>query len=199
MDLVQNALCFEGFVFYLSSDLLINNMMAFIEMIQFQQYIYQYATYHPHQMAFGVGSSSRKLRMPLYRGVMFPPQIPQSLIVYGGRSGSKGKESLKRAMRMPIHEFLQSAKVKAYKLYAKYVMTGSDYEIDVFAETRSALDHWIESESEWLGHPLVDIDDLLEIFEDTVQECFLLLCDCYQRFTRTEQYELLLRRDGNIQ
>ena len=107
VDLVQNALCFEGFVFYLSSYLLINNMMAFIEMIQFQQYIYQYATYHPHQMAFGVGSSARKLRVPLYRGVMFPQQIPQSLIVFGGRSGSEGKDSLRPPSRSSYH-ILQS-------------------------------------------------------------------------------------------
>ena len=108
MDLVQNALCFEGFVFYLSSDLLINDTMAFIEMIQlFQQYIYQYATYHPQQMAFDVGSSSRKLRMPLYRGVMFPPQISQSLIVYGGRNGSKRKDSLQPPCRSS-HHILQS-------------------------------------------------------------------------------------------
>ena len=83
---------------------------------------------------------------------------------------------------MPVQKFLILAKRKAYALYEKYVMSGSDYEIDVFDATKSALDQWIESESEWMQHPLVDIEDLVDMFEDTAQECFLLLCDSYKRF-----------------
>ena len=193
LDMLKDEKYFEEFVLYLSKDYCVSNVLAFIELIQFQKYIDEYIKNHQDYI--------KTHHNKLYEKCIFPESIPKSIIVFGSNGyiepngyiesddGETSQEEA-RAARYS-RRFLRQAKLKAFQLYDKYIKTDGDYKIDIEYNTKMNLDNWIENEYSWIHNNMVDIQDLLEIFQDAVQDLLEILCDSYQRFMKTNKYRKL--------
>ena len=88
-----------------------------------------------------------------YKLLEFPSNVPQSLIVH-------------KQWALSIGDHLQNPKVKAYKLYNKYVKTGAEFEINVSYSTRKRCQSMLENFSDLLEDESIQIEDLFKIFHE---------------------------------
>lgn len=198
VDMLQSERCFEEFVLYLSKDYCIENMLGFIEIVQFQQYVNEYINAHTDEIEM-----HHKLKIPLYKSCKFPEKIPKSMIVFGEEKKEESNDNDdndnnsnddddddSNESELTMEMVLRSCKLSAYKLYKKYITSnGADYKIDISDSVRYVLDQWIQNKKSWMNNNMVDFEDLLEMFDDCVDECFSILCDSYQRFIQTDKYQ----------
>ena len=83
---------------------------------------------------------------------------------------------------------LYNAKIKAHKLFNKYVKCGSEYEINIQYEQRNEL-QTVLSDLDGLLKLNMSLKDLYSLFDDCKNEMVTLLTFSLTRFKETKEFE----------
>ena len=135
-------------------------LLALIEMMQFQEY-----------MIKGMNSEDMVHIIDIDR-IRFALNIPASFII---------EEEIIYNMKMIIgHKFTYEAKIKAYKIYEKYIKYGCEFEINISGTQRRSIGNLMEDYDLWLAHDISN-KDLFMLFEDCKTELLKLLRYSYDR------------------
>ena len=137
------------------------NLLAFIEFTQFQQYL--------------KGEMNAENNDADVDPIKFANNIPTSLIL-------EEKEDAN-------DDILYDAKVKAYRIYGKYVAVGSEFEINVSYESRNKARKVLYDLDSLLKKKRVTANVLFKVFEDCRQEIWMLLIGSYGRFQRQPEFK----------
>merc|ERR1712129_356830 len=117
-----------------------------------------------------------------FENIEFPPNVPKSSIVYEDDVKFNG------------NKFEDRVKHKIYRLYAKYVRVGADFEINISFRSRQALAQMMEAYEEWMNaNKYQDLDTvfLMHIFDKTIVQMLNLMQSSFTRFQSTKQYAKL--------
>jgi len=150
------------FMLHLSKEYSMELLLAAIEFVQFQQYLL------PHLNESDYDLHVQKL-------VDFPSNVPQSLIVHGEED-----EDISLIVHDVKNEFLFYAKLKALRLYKKYVADNSEYEINIAYDERVRLMQFF-CDKETVIAKEIDLKELFFMFESSKVEMFNLLKHSLQR------------------
>ena len=85
--------------------------------------------------------------------------------------------------------FTQNAKIKANKLYEKYIENGTTFEINISGKMRDTLTDTIGDLDELLANGAIGMRELYTIFEESVQEMLVLQTISFERFKQSEAFE----------
>ena len=87
--------------------------------------------------------------------------------------------------------FTRNAKIKANKLYQKYIENGTTFEINISGKMRDKLTDTIGDLDELLANESIGINELYTIFEESVQEMMTLQSISFERFRQIKEFEAI--------
>eukprot|EP01084_Bolivina_argentea_P240468 403982_1 len=160
--LLMDSASFDLYKRYLSKELSIEFLLAFIEIIQLQQFIVnQNAIYANEEF--------------LYEDIMFHDNMIQSDIVHGTYENEEKRDEL------------EMIRIKSNALYQKYIEYGSKYEIMLTNETHNKITD-VMSHIDWIEDEDIDTNTILALWNDVSKELFSLLLDAFYRFQKTRHH-----------
>eukprot|EP01084_Bolivina_argentea_P177650 307176_1 len=163
---------FQVYIDHLSKELSIKFLLAFVEIIQLQQYIMQQ----------NMDNIDAKFQQSLFQTITFYDGIPRSLIV-----SDNDEDNAEEKYEQPL---LTSIKSKSSQLFKKYIEYGSKYEVLLTEQTRNEVGD-VMSHIDWIEDDEYNINTVLELWNDVSKELFILLLDAFSRFQTTLQYQNL--------
>ena len=135
-------------------------LLSSVEIMQFQNYLRNY------------GDSDGDQDWPRVIDIELPNTIPMSMIV----------ESAEIIPNESVDDvFLYQSKIKAHKLYNKYIKIGCEFELNIEASQRRELQTALEDLQILLASDMT-LKDLYILFEDAKQEMNVLLTFSLNRF-----------------
>ena len=134
------------------------NLLAFIEFTQYQQYLKD-----------NTGKFKRAKIM------QFPKNIPMSIRL------EKGNEEVN-------YNMITEAKIKAHRIYNKYVSSVGEFEINVSYDSRQKVVNILGDLDLLLNNDKITISELFVIFDDCKLEIWRLLMGSYSRFKQQPEY-----------
>ena len=113
----------------------------------------------------------------------FPENIPKSIILQKKQSDDS----------------MDDVKIKAHRIYQKYVAIGSEFEINIGAESRNDARNVLQDFNLLFDNKSVTAKDLFDIFEKCRWELWQLLLGSYFRFRKQPEYHEfdLIQVDGH--
>eukprot|EP01084_Bolivina_argentea_P074810 135686_1 len=154
---------FEVYMAHLSKEFSMHFMLALIEIIQFQQIVME-----ENENNLDVNQFENSL----FRHCAFYKDVPLSTIVFGDNDEK---------------EQLYITKTKANTIFSKYIVYGAEYEILLTYETRERVSE-VMSHLDWIEDESIDIEQILQLFDECTGEIFSVLLDGFGRFQATQQY-----------
>lgn len=162
-DIVTDDKLIHEFMLHLSKEYSMEVLLAYIEFNQFQRYIAEQMNRNeiPTDIDF----------------IKFPANIPQSEIIEGKKDeivmiiDTDGDED----------RFISRAKIKAHKLYVKYIKSGSEFEINISSSERNNLSNLLNNLAVLLACN-VNLRDLIFLFDECKEQMKLLLSFSLSRF-----------------
>lgn len=130
------------------------------------------------------GSDSRNEDERGFLELEFPANVPKSGIVFD------------EDLELSTNKFTDRSKHKVHKLYAKYIRSGSDLEINISGRSRNALSSMMDDYEEWMEHQKyrnLDAVFLMHIFDKCIDQMYDLLTASYRRFKHSPQFAKLAR------
>ena len=167
-DVLRRDDLFDSFMQHLIREFSMENLLAIIEFTQFKNHAKE---------TFNINDDNEKVGDII--DYTFASTVPLSDIVYNG--GMKGKSSKKKTGGTEI-ERVRMFKIKAYKLYGKYVKWGSEFEVNISHRVRVKLDELMGSYDKWIGSDSSEME-VVDIFDAASTELGSLLRDSLKRFT----------------
>ena len=82
---------------------------------------------------------------------------------------------------------MEKVKIKSTKLFDKYIANSSRYEIILSNATRQKMYNEM-ARRDWIDDNNVNVNTILELWDDATKELFLLLVDGFDRFHASRQY-----------
>merc|ERR1712228_190425 len=188
--LFSNASALQLFMEHLSRECSEECLISFIEFNQFQQYVEEHMkngteTDQTSAMFKEVLNDFRHYvqesidKMEL---IDFPSNVPISEII-------EQKEEMKEdANESDDDGFMVGAKLKARKLFEKYIKIGSKFEINISSHNRGALYHVLDNEDGLMSLNM-NCSDLLLLLEPSKNEMSALLGYSLTRFRFSDEFE----------
>lgn len=161
--ILRNKDYFQVFMLHLGKEFSYQFLVAFIEIIQLQNYIQDNMRLNDDELSF--------------RDIEFYESIPKSIIVYGEDEKEEKSDS---------DDMLQRIKQKSTKLYDKYIDSGMGYEIILTKGTKHEISD-VMSHIDWIDDDEIDIDKVMKLWDDVSNELHLLLLNSFNRFQSTIQ------------
>ena len=176
---LSNKAASETFFEYLLMDLSPEIIVAFIELIQYQQFIEQH-------MDSSLDFDEKESEMCfLYKEIYFDESIPKSVIVFGDEQSWDNNSNMYRDI------FLSTCKMKAHKLYLKFIEYGvSEFEINITEQVRENLNELMQDKHEWLESQF-NLEQLLILYNGCCLELFESMLQSFNRFQQTSKYQQL--------
>ena len=198
LKLLSDPQGFQAFILHLSSEFSVETILFLIEVMQFQSYIKERC----HYDLISESHSGRSIS----EGIMFPNDIPNSEIVYADDFKDSRTEDFDEEMSVDLDgddesdiELLYAVKVKAVKLYRKYVAAHAELEVNLSYHCKrqltklmgnnSVVHKWLRDNSNVVGQ----FRGLLELYEESCTQIFALIIDSFNRFKHTASYAQLKR------
>ena len=160
---------FQCFADHIIKDLAINTLLAFIEIIQFQQYAQKHAIHDDND-----DDDCKYDDESLFQTIKLYPGITKSQIVY--------------QMNNDNDNIPYKLKCKAHKIFLKYIEYGSYYEVDINAEIREHVINIMMHKDDFLDEYSNNINIIIHLFEDIVNELFQIQISSFLRFKMSPQY-----------
>eukprot|EP01083_Nonionella_stella_P091298 255242_1 len=184
MHILQHPKGFELFIHHLLFEFSSECALSLIEMVQFQQYIYQWLETHD-----ALKNEDEKVKKmhdeSLYRKVNLPSNIPLSFWIYG--QTTSGMDEMKFE-EIEYKQMCGDTKIIAYHLAQRYVFEGAEYEINIPYTLRSHIVKQMETYEVWIGNEQITLHHLIALYEECVNSMYSLMRGSYERFKRTKQY-----------
>ncbi|ETO17954.1 hypothetical protein RFI_19352 [Reticulomyxa filosa] len=200
-DIISNPQTIDIFMKHLSKEFKL--LLSVIEMDQFQQEVRRsYASDKDKIMDNNVW----KTRLEKYN-VTLPSNLPQSMIVFDkdGWSERKLSEILSNNTQITLdstNKHLFQYKLVAFRLFHKYIKTGSEFELNISSGERLQFQVLMQNLIEWLsntykdskrvsviGKPVCSELDLFLLFDDCITTNRLLMNEPFIRFSITEEFQ----------
>ena len=138
-------------------------LLSYIEFTQYQQYLINNFIDELNQ------NIVNKINI-----VSFPSNVPISSII-----------STKQINDNPVSE----NKMKAFKLYKKYIECESEYEINISGEKRKKLDGIFGNVDNLINkYRNINNNDLLKCFNDSKETMKLLMLSSFHRFKQSDEF-----------
>eukprot|EP01084_Bolivina_argentea_P313896 543648_1 len=163
-DVLQNELTIHSFMIHLSEEYSMELALSLIEIVQFQKYIQQ------HSDELNVCGVSVQLAL----------SVPISKII-------EEKENIPKEFD---DKFMYNVKIKAHKIYNKYVKVGTEFEINISAEERNKISNILDNLNQLMNYN-INYDDMYLIFEETKKEMLMLLSLSLERWKHQPEYTSL--------
>eukprot|EP01084_Bolivina_argentea_P152483 265991_1 len=169
---------FLAFMLHLSQEFSCEVLLFLIEVIQFQNYVKAHCKY---DLLSDIPRSS------LYEKISFPSDVPLSEIVYSDQKKQYDNENA----------LLQSLKIKAVKIFNKYILPQSALAINISYHGRRQLTKLMGNQqivNKWLAdntNPTLQFKELLDLYEEACNQLFALIIDSFNRFKHTPSYQQL--------
>eukprot|EP01084_Bolivina_argentea_P230258 388434_1 len=186
-DVLRNKYGYDAFIQHLSSEFCLENMVSLTEFLQFKLYIHRKCAHS-------------ELDKNLYYWLSMLPldSLPRSEIVYANEAVQNvhsddekhchdTQDTVNVAdMIMNDAELSRQCKFKAYDLWAKYVRTGSEYEVNISSAMRSKYRGLSGNKQQWLDNEEYnDLIQLRDMFDDCCTVTRRLMAHSFQRFKDT--------------
>ena len=169
-EILNDKDMFQVYLTHLSKEFSMKLMLAFIECIQLQKYIFN----TPHDL-------NRDLYAEyLFHSVHFYDSMVKSHIVYTDDEDIDD-EKIDDCTRI---------KKKANKICLKYIEWHSQYEILISKNVREAILDTM-SHLDWIEDDDITLNDVMELFNDCCKEILRILLSRFGRFQATTYYETL--------
>ena len=140
--------------------------------------------------------------------IVWPESVPLSAIVFddywkeyeivdmmGGGDDDLKKVQPNRAkssIAAPAIPWIVNGKTKAFKLYCKYIATGSEYEINIASRTRRQLEEKMTNYGAWIGNEQSNNETVLfDLFNQCCIEMIYLLHGSFGRFKQSPNFTKL--------
>jgi len=160
-DILQDKELIDLFMQHLIEEFSMECLLSVIEFQQFKSYSMQQLNINTTDMGDAI------------KTVIFPDNVPQSNIVYNDHGEETEGEG----------DMLLLFKIKAYKLYEKYIKIGTEFEINISYRTRGTLQYLMKDYDQWISDQnRIDSLDLVKIFESAETEMIKLLNHSKYRF-----------------
>ena len=88
-------------------------------------------------------------------------------------------------------DWKNNAKTKAYKLYFKYIMIGSEYEINIASRKRNKFNSLMSDYRIWMQNDAIKEKDLVFLFQPCVADMLYLLHGSLSRFKNSPHFNKL--------
>ena len=196
--ILKNTEYFQLFMEHLMMEFSTEVIISFIEFQQFQQYMMSI-----HEFDGELGTM-RDAFVAEYRIYELNKEVPLSWIVYNSQDPHGVNDRLLEELSSKLNEdgdksreyMVQLLIVKniAYKLYIKYLKSGSEFEINISAMAREEFEDMMDNYLEWIMLNQSSMD-LLDLFQETKLEMLMLLDYSYLRFIKSEEFELLMQQN----
>ena len=192
-DILCNEKGFESFILHLSGEFSIENLLCLVELCQFQMFIYQYLLNNNIINEYDNDDTNKLLIFGT--SIIWPLNVPKSIIVFGE---NEKDDEMDYDDDM---QFYYICKIKAKKLFEKYINTSSEYEVNLSYSVRNKLLSLMRNESLWMLNnnkhrrtkksriEKMSLIDLMHIFDDVMAEVFQLMQDAFNRFKNTNQFD----------
>ena len=176
---LSNESTIHAFMIHLSKEYSMELLLSYIEMTQFQKYILDYIKEN------GANTDKDMETEPNIELVNFPANIPLSEIIEG-----KEEIIIEFESDTDINDdggFIDNAKIKAHKLYNKYVKIGSEFEINISSAERHKLSNLLDKLDVLMSYNM-NLRDLLLLFQDCKSEMKLLQTFSLTRFKNDTEF-----------
>lgn len=168
------------FIIYLSKNFSIELMLFHIECVQYRRYLMEM---DGNQLSMTVhGNTDSKMSL-----TRFPDNIPVSEIMENDESESMDIDNGNIAIDGGLH----SAKMKAYRLYRKYIAQGCEYEINISYSERHRL-HSILGDLDKLSSIGITADELFVLFQNCDGEMMRYMKHHLSKFRATPEFDQIL-------
>merc|ERR1712083_1089198 len=168
------------------------SILFLMEVVEFQNYIKDRC---PYDLVSDSGHS-------VSEGIVFPRDVPNSEIVHGDDSRDNSDDPIDRDEDDEHEsdiELLYAVKLKAVKLYRKYVAPHAELEVNLSYHCRRQLTKLMgtnEVVNKWLSdnnNAAAQFRALSGLYEESCTQIFALIIDSFNRFKRTASYAQLRR------
>eukprot|EP01084_Bolivina_argentea_P257357 433588_1 len=169
---------FESFMKYISLDLSTNLLLAFVELIQFQQYTSNYIEKHKNSID---NVNYDNLQTYLFELIEFPKTVPKSMIVYDDKLQDGD---------LNADEFLDRLRRISHQLFLKYIEFGSNFEINISTQTQIEVCNLMQHKDDWLHDEDVtpgNLYDMLHFFDKCCNELFVMMMSSFKRLNEKDQ------------
>eukprot|EP01084_Bolivina_argentea_P165974 288269_1 len=180
VKMFSDTVAFTEFIDYFIMDMSVKNMMAFIEILQYQKFVDEYCD--SHNICLEVAGS-------LYNVIEFNLNIPKSYIVYS-------KFAVPNNFYLNVDEqkyndqdesnFIELIKYKSHLIFEKYINYGAFYGIDLDNKTRMDICVDMDNKFEWFDRDDMDCIKLCELFNGVANIIFAKIRSSYFRFVTYE-------------
>lgn len=170
--ILSNHKAINLFMMHLSKEYSMECLLAYIEINQYQQYI--------------VDNHRNEIDQEIFDNIeliQFPHNIPLSEIIEHHH-----EEERKNNNRDGDDDELFVYKVKAHKIYLKYVQHSAEFEINISSSMRTNVAN-IMGDLDIFLKCNVSYNDLLKIFEDCKQSMYKLLVYSLTRFKSLQEFD----------
>lgn len=171
-------------------------LLSIVEIMQFQIWLGQYMDVgNNDDDEIKVEQPDENEDVSDFRVIVFSEKIPQSAII-------ESKEELDKYnidSNVDKDGVLIQAKIKAHKLYEKYINTGSEFEINISSAQRMMIVSIIDDFDRFISRDNITLKDMRDLFEDSKEEMWKLLQYSFTRFRFTDEFEEVVQLFGNKQ
>eukprot|EP01084_Bolivina_argentea_P158254 275693_1 len=168
-QILMDCHLFEVYIKYLSKELCIQYIIAFIEMIQMQQYIMK-CDVIGHEI-------DEKYQQSLAQNIGFYPDMVRSFVVFGDEMND---------CKWDNEQKVYTLKIKSDKLIDKYIINGAQYQINIFSN--NTLNKMLDDLDNLQN---INVNEILYLWDQITKRLFLFLLDGFPRFQSTLQYSKL--------
>eukprot|EP01084_Bolivina_argentea_P126892 224548_1 len=165
-EILNDKQMFQVYMLHLSKEFSMKLLLALIECIQLQQYIFM----KKDMMNVNINPNDKFA----FQKIQLYDDIVKSEIVFNNEEEVKSDQ-------------LTQIKKKANKLFNKYIEYGSVYEIFITENTRGNMSE-VMSHLDWIEDDDINVNHVMKLFDDCGQEIYFILLSQFGRFQATNQY-----------
>ena len=171
LDMVlSDSTLIHHFMVHLSKEYSMELLLSYIEMTQFQKYIAKYMKDHDCDV------KDIDIALP-----NFPDNIPMSEII------EAEEEIVIVGDTDSDDRFIDNAKIKAHKIYNKYIRQGSEFEVNISSAERGRLANLLHKLEVLMSYNM-NLRDLMLLFEKCKMEMKLLQSFSCTRFRSDSEF-----------
>ena len=151
-DIVQDKYGFQLLTTHLGHEFSMELILSLIEMLQFKRCIHEYV-HQNEEIKDLIDENEEQNEWDILNDICFGCMVPPSIIVYGNLEDEYLRmltECANNGKCKKIAEY----KIRAYKLYKRYIRIGCEYEINIGYGTRGTLIRLMNDIQNWLDNEL---------------------------------------------
>jgi len=222
LTVLSHSKSFDLFVHFVASEFSMECLLCFVEMIQFKQWMLRHLRVTRsedaikqksielfHSLRDRTGSFTKSdIAVDLRYGSpsLGPSTAFSASAPMTGHEDDRGfldidfghvpksRIVFDEDLELTTNRFTDRSKHKIYKLYAKYVRSGSELEVNISGRSRLALANMMDDYERWMRlHKYEQLDAvfLMHIFDKVIDQMFELLTASYRRFKHSPKFAKL--------